>query len=601
MKSEYGHRILLVGMSLMGLVLLTACTHQDDDGDKPIQLVKTQFNFSLPLKHAKLMGRTRMEGDVVQKDGTQEEFREMTDVRLLCFNTSSVPSQSASKIGNIIEIKTDGSDVNDDVTEEDYSLCQEITIPVTTSYFGFYARAKDAPVTHEDKMKYGVIETVGLGKTSYQDNSSVRFRPVPICTSENSFGGSAIGPRLLDLLNDLMSTSVAGDAPNDKWATTENLYLNEAYQRMTELKALSSEHVQIMLAAINRMVNYQPPYPYDNPATELAAAISAKIASCCTEAPAADAEIIELKEEYLGFPDDLHLPAGSARVEWDADQGKFVVPDAHSYGTTIHVASLNHYVYPMNLQYQIFSDILASDNLVIQSDENPGTVANQYDDWDDLINNGYTGAAKSVQQTTQSVAMVKQVEYAVGRMSLKTRLASSENIYDAKNQLVDVENGFTLKGYVIGGQREVDYNFQPVADSKTYAIYDSYLNGGTQSVKRHVWTDPDYILGLGTDSNQKINLALELVNDGDDFQGADGVIAHGATFYLVAELDPTQDMTTELNKIFDRDYATQVNLTIKSLANATYGLPDLDIPHPTVGVSVNLAWEEGLWYDDIEL
>jgi hypothetical protein len=255
----------------------------------------------------------------------------------------------------------------------------------------------------------------------------------------------------------------------------------------------------------------------------------------------------------------------------------------------------------MNLQYQIFSDILASDNLVIRSEENPGTVANQYDDWDDLINNGYTGAVKSVQQTTQSVAMVKQVEYAVGRMSLKTRLATSDNIHDAKNQVVDVTNGFTLKGYVIGGQREVDYNFQPVADSKTYAIYDSYLNGGTQSVKRHVWTEPDYILGLGTASNQKINLALELVNDGDDFQGADGVIAHGATFYLVAELDPTQDMTTELNKIFDRDYATQVNLTIKSLANATYGLPDLDIPHPTVGVSVNLAWEEGLWYDDIEL
>ena len=101
----------------------------------------------------------------------------------------------------------------------------------------------------------------------------------------------------------------------------------------------------------------------------------------------------------------------------------------------------------------------------------------------------------------------------------------------------------------------------------------------------------------------KVNMALELVNDGDNFWGADGVIGHGATFYLVAELDPTggSNYSTSLNQIFSRDHATQVNLTITSLATATYGLPDLDIPHPLVGVSVNLVWEDGLWYEEIEL
>ena len=66
------------------------------------------------------------------------------------------------------------------------------------------------------------------------------------------------------------------------------------------------------------------------------------------------------------------------------------------------------------------------------------------------------------------------------------------------------------------------------------------------------------------------------------------MIAHGATFYLVAELDPSLGGTSDLSKIFDRDYATQVNLTIKSLATATYGLPNLDIPILSVAVSVNL-------------
>ena len=80
------------------------------------------------------------------------------------------------------------------------------------------------------------------------------------------------------------------------------------------------------------------------------------------------------------------------------------------------------------------------------------------------------------------------------------------------------------------------------------------------------------------------------------------MIAHGATFYLVATLDPNQRVnTTDVNKIFDRDYATDVNISIKSLASATYGLPNLDLPHPSVGISVNLHWEDGLWFPDVPL
>lgn len=580
-------------MSLVGLLLLTGCS-KGDDGDQSLPMVKTQFNFSLPFLDAK--ANTRMGGDVVQKDGTEEEFRGMSDVKLFCFN--STPTQSSSKIGNIIEIKTSGSEVTEEVTQDDYSLCQEISIPVTTSYFGFYARANDAPVTHADKMKYGIIETVGLGRTTYQDNSTIRFKPVSICTSDDPFGGSTKGAALLDLLNDLVSTTASVAAPNDQWATVEDMYLNEAYQRLTALRALSSTHVQILLAAINQILYLEPTDTYGD---ALRARLIEKIASYCTEVPTATSKTITLKADYQGYPEDLHLPTGAARVEWDADQKKFVVPDAHAYGANINIAALDNYVYPMNLQYQVFSDIVASDNLVINTET--GMPSDQYQDWDDLLEHGYAGAKKQVDQTTMSVAMVKQVEYAVGRIALRLRLAPSGNIYDAKNQIVNVSSGFTLKGYLIGGQREVDYNFQPVAGSKTYAIYDSYLAGGVQQVKRSDYTETDYILGLGTDKDQKINMALELVNDGDNFWGADGVIAHGATFYLVAELDPTgsEKYSTSLNQIFSRDHATQVNLTITSLATATYGLPNLDLPQPKVGVSVNLVWEEGLWYEEIEL
>jgi len=99
-------------------------------------------------------------------------------------------------------------------------------------------------------------------------------------------------------------------------------------------------------------------------------------------------------------------------------------------------------------------------------------------------------------------------------------------------------------------------------------------------------------------------MAVEVVNNGPAFQGADGIIVTGATFYLVANMVPTESpkyVAGSMDRILNKDRATQVNITITSLAQATYGLPNLEIPRPTVGLSVNLVWEEGLWFPDIPL
>ena len=618
-------------MSLLALVLLTACSSGEDaatgGGEEDVPTVKARFMFSFSGNVAgKHKQATRMGNDVVQGEG--QDFRGISDVRMLCFNT--YPQASSSKIGKMIEMNNSDENVIDVSAENELSEFREVSIPIGTSYFGFYARATDQPRTHEERMRYGVIETVGLGRNSYQGNSGVRFRPVQICTSDEPLGGSAAGERLLALLNELMSITGPEAAPNDRWATVNNLYLNEAYRRMTELKTLSSFHVQTMLAAVNRIIHQ--PFA-DDQGRQLAAAIAAKIAAACTVAPAANSETIQLKDDYQGFPDDIHLPAGAARIEWNQAQGRYVIPDVQAYGKQLNIMSVNDYCYPMNLQYQVLSNILASDQMVLQDAiaDSTGTApaSEGQANWKKLIDSLYQNANPVVTQTTQSVAMAQEVNYAVGRLALRARI-STDNIYDAKGRLVDVTNGFTLKGYIVGGQREVDYNFQPVAGSREYAIYDTDLNGGSQLLKRHDFTDYNYILGLGTAADKNIYLAMELVNNGQDFQGADGVIAHGATFYLVADLAPSEGTnytTGSLDQIFCRDKATQVNLTINGgwpdkngdgvpdpdldsqgrpkpltgLATATYGMPRLDVPRPTVGLSVNLRWEEGLWYEDIIL
>lgn len=594
---------------LILLTVLTACSTSDDgEGQQPLRTVTAQLNMSLPPRIAH-KHRTRMTSDVVQANSDENDFRGLTDVHMLCFN--QYPTQTTNNLGSVIDMKTSGDEINDSITEEDYALSQAISIPVGTSHFSFYARADDAPRTHEDRMKYGIIETVGLSRDSYQGNSGIRFRPVQICTSDDQLGGSEAGKALLNLMNRLMNISSDDDAPNDRWATANNLYLNEAWKQMTQLSTLSSFHTEVMLGHILKLVNQEAP---DEQGSKLVAAITNMIVDSCDPETTPDIEngVIKLKDSCQGFPADIHLPEGAARIVWDSDKKQFVVPDVQTYGNGLNVTSVNDYVYPMNLQYQVFSDILASDKLVMFKEEmatDPESQAErtdstQFKNWQELIENGYADADKTVKVNTQSVAMVQQVQYAVGRLALRTRIGTDQTVRDANGHVVPMYNGvFTLKGYVVGGQREVDYDFQPLMSSRTYAIYDTDINDGPQSLYRHYFTRPDYILGLGTAANKSILVALELVNNGPAFQGADGLIVTGATFYLVANMNPLEgtNYSEDLNQIISKDRYTTVNITINSLSEATYGLPNLDIPRPTVGLTVDLKWEEGLWFDDIEL
>ena len=657
MYKNCGH-ITIGWASLMVVVLLMLCACSDNDGyggNDDVQTVSAHLTFSLPgrIVGTRQKAVTRMTPDVVQ-EGKKEAFRGIRDIHLFCYD--QYPTENSTKLGKTIDLNTDKSTELEEASETDYSLTQAIRVPVGTTYFAFYGRADDTPRTHEDRMKYGIIETVGLGR-DYKDNKSIRFRPMAICTSTDSLGGSTAGHNLLNLLNDLVSTTGPEPAPHDKWATVGSPYLNEAYKVLTSLRTLSTFNVQYALGYIWLAANQQSSAGQGN---QLAALIADKIQSCCVWPLNPEKDTLTLKDEYQGFPDDIHLPAGAARMEWNEKTEQFELPDSHDYSKGLDVASINDYAYPMNLQYQVFSDILTSDSIVLvpttestdvptddpstpggtdnptTGPDNPGgdsegsSDGQQYGSWSDLISDAYgKNAGKIVDPSTQSVAMVDQVEYAVGRLALRTKI-TNDNCYDAKGQYIDVSKGFTLKGYIVGGQREVNYDFQPVEGSRRYAIYDTNIADTCKEVKRGIWTGFNYILGLGTPSNENIYMALELENNGEAFQGADGMIAHGATFYLVATMDPRKGAgysLGSLDQIFNKDFATRVNLTIlggwkdrdgdgvpdpdldehgnpkppTGLATATYGMPDMEIPHPEIGASVDLSWKEGIFFDGIEL
>ena len=123
---------------------------------------------------------------------------------------------------------------------------------------------------------------------------------------------------------------------------------------------------------------------------------------------------------------------------------------------------------------------------------------------------------------------------------------------------------------------------------------------------------------LETVENTSVYVAVELINKGADFQGVDGVVPAGCKFYLVAELNPSADNTTEGSmvtssestghKVFKQDFKTFANFTIaqgnpgstsniKGLAAAYNTIPDLRTPQLELGLSVDLTWQQGVRFD----
>ena len=461
-------------------------------------------------------------------------------------------------------------------TDNDYSVACQVKVPVGTTHFAFYAHAAgDADATPEDRFRYGALEVRGLD--SYSGNSGVSFAPVVICDSDEPQGGSAKGQALMRLLNDVMNTVGPEPAPDDRLWTANDERLREVYRGMCEFKTLSSANVERFLGSVYRQVTM---IPDEYPGKLLGDAIAAKIAAACTATPAPASEVLTLSDEYQGFPADLYLPEGAARMVWDADAKLYVTPAAQVYGKGLDIPSMSDYVFPANLQYLALSPLVASDSLALPGNEtDPQTSATVYQNWQELISDAYADGYTTVSENTQSVAMVDQAHYSVGRLDTQVKLESN-TLYDAFGKAIDCTKGFTLKGVLVSGQHEVGYDFEPIAGTPEHVLYDTDIYGGPQHVSLS-YTPWNHTLGLATPADGNELLALELVNDGPDFQGADGRIAHGATFYLVANLQPTAATNYEKgtrDRIFQRDHVTYVSMKVlkgKGDVNGD-GTPDTD-------------------------
>ncbi len=550
---------LMVAIAIASTGMFTGCSSDDvvvnnlvfdESGNAGVE---SEFVISVP----RTVVGTRMSNDVTQSAGTVAQFRGIDNIRMIPFATE--PAAGSTKLSDIMRLSHVNSLSSPGAVN--YKVYENQFVPVGTKNFLFYGKAIDneadvAISTMDDKFKYGYLVANGLTDETFTSTNSISFGLEQINTNVAIQTEDTKGTAIIQLLNQLANTTVSGTAaPNDAWKTTNNRLLAALYKQFTSITTQSSNTLAVILSKLYFSLKF---VESTDPAHDLAEAIKAKVLAACDGEPI-EGSPATLKSQYAGFPANVGLPDGAVRIYWQStglNPNSFTTQTAH-YGQGYNV-DVTEYVYPAALWYYVNTPIKAANEKKSDRYESAGN-------WDGVINAVYNGADETVGSNTQSVALNKQAEYAVGRLETRVKMGDGD-FYDANGEKVAYGTGFTLKGILLGGQNSVGFDFHPTG-SENRTIYDRNMSSNTLTATPGTTTAANQTLALETASNQVVYAALELVNGGKDFQGADGLIPAGGTFYLAVKLDPTTASNYAagtLDKIMQQDYVTNLTVTIKN-------------------------------------
>ena len=345
--------------------------------------------------------------------------------------------------------------------------------------------------------------------------------------------------------------------------------------------------------------------------------------------------------DISGFPVTFNIPEGAAQLEYTASTNTF----SHKQpGTSLLDKSTTTqptaYTFPAELMYYCNSGVRTSNKEKTSSEGYPNGVAN----WDDNTKWDSDWTGTSVTSSTRATAMTKNVNYGVAM--LKTTVQIKEGITSLEDNRKALNPGednkvfspaninFSWTGVIIGGQpSSVDWQFLPTTTDFNKLVYDNRVTGleagtavsktaGSASAPNYTILFDNYI---ASSTQNKVRVALQFVNNGEDFWGRDNLISSGQTFYLVAELDPTgkeipaanwdtyyqvppldaSGVSTKTTRVFVQDYMTTANFKLtadatnhtSSLQDAYVTIPDLRSSQLSFGLSVDLNWRQGLTFD----
>ena len=609
---------MMSAIALSGAVSFSACSSNDEltdvnptyDGES----VKTQFTISLPQN---LQSPTRMGYATVQEAQTIASFRGMSGIVIIPYSNATART---TRLGSNITLgantlikpsaENDANAIPNGklLANSNAVLYNDVTIPVGTAGFLFYGKA-----TGTDGFADGALTPSNL---ETGESADISFTPVPIQATPVTTKGEAIAAYVTQIAG---ATNWAGCAnPDNSGQSWYNAGLGALYTNFTSMKAGASAYVQAAVQDLYKSIKGNT----DAVSTAIKTAITTTYAS---DDGSGNLNFDTSISEYPG-EDNNSMPDGCATLTWSGSTATASTNSAIDITTptgtpaTSSAQPMNQIVYPAALYYFVDSDIKTSNTK--RAADYDGT-----NDWDEILANYGNGTA--VSSSTNSVAITKPIQYAVGRLDVMVNKLNAPKYYDRKGDEVTIPaGGFQLTGVLIGGQKPVDYKFEQNMTGTEYAIYDKTINtqnsssetGVSAYLTASVDAGPNYTLALETAAEQDVYVVLEFLNSGDDFQGFDGVVKKGCKFYMVAQLVPDEDVTDKVSgtantgkKVFKQDFNTIANFTIgagakdgngdgisdtpEGFANAYVTIPDLRTPQLELGFSVDLTWREGITFN----
>lgn len=549
MVMRKNYQTWLLGALVGGLVLpFAGCSNEDDptpNGPGSGETVKTQFAINIP--YAK-KAETKMSGKNTQQGGN---FLGMYDIKLLPMTTTGADDAAYSSIISLEKITAFESNTS-------YKLYNDVNIPVGTTNFLFYAAGGDAAPT--DKFAEGILVA------NYSGSKNT--------TSDFSFSlEKAKGTDTDDQQNTLLGVL---NAVEDAFGTPADQSLEEAlYDKFIALKAGSANSIRATLEALyNEIEN----------STTLKSAIRDAIKKDDIFTTEDDAVPYTL-ETSLTYPQNMNMPDGSVVLSFEDGAFSYVTNNAN-----IGV-DMSNICYPASIYYFINTGLWASSSSTFTW---PTTVT----DWENDGN--WSGFTESVASNTRIIALKNAAQYAVANMALTVKCDGFQ-LQDKGSTTVPVpDEGFPVTGVLVNGQpTQVGWNFLPKSGAGfSNIVYDKTLTGIAAKANAAEGTNYTLLLDNYQETTAaKVPVVVELKNNSTTaFEGQDGIVPIGATFYLVAELDPSAYAG---QWVFMQDHTTSVNLTIKSLKNAYNTIPDLQSATLQLGLAVDLDWQAGILFDNV--
>lgn len=607
---NFSKYFLMGTVALSGMTAFTACSSENEPSAEvnPTfngSTVKTQFALNLPYAAT----GTRQSADIAQQ---KNNFRGIQNMRLLPFKGAAAAGQASASLltlgFNSDAFQSDGADAN-----QGRYIYRDVEIPVGTTNFVFYGKAKGEYTSVDNKFTNGNLVEEGLGgSTVALDN--VKFS-LDLISSGLDLSAAAADEdasynKVLKALQTVTNTKVGEGDAAIAWTnvtvpasgTTDYAKLNHAkrlWEAFKTLKAGSAASVREALTRLDESVGVEA---LDEDAT---AAANGEGLLQTLKANITTAKNLLTDNK---FPADLNLPDGAVQVSCGETDNKwsFVSPEVMVGAAKINYAKI---AYPASLYYTVNTPVKANDKAStgladgMWPDRNAWTGGSaKWTDWDDVVKN-----------STRTIALEKAIQYGVANLKTTVKLKNS-NLYDnaktqggqVADQNIAADGKLKLTGVLVGGQPQyVGWDFKAPAATFDYTVYDNKIDASVLALTT-AQSAPNYTLVLDNNNeaeqNNVVYVVLEFVNNtGVDFYGKDGMVPKEGKFYLVGKLDKAATTgvtnTKNVDHIFVQDHTTVANFTIKDLRDAYNTIPDLRSTSVSVGLAVNLTWENGIEFN----